>query len=233
MAVVGGVEQYIEGEDFEAYTSRERIQRKLQEGDELTWDKACKLALSVETASTAAKLLAGGNREAHVNKVEPPRTAPRNRTRQLDSKGSEWCSRCGSNYKAPTTIIKAPPLVVNVQVEGKELNVQVEGKELKMEVDTGASNTVTSEVWSKLCSRPRLEASNKRLVTYTGERLQPIPEKTEAIRRLPAPTDVPTLRSLLGAVGYNSCLLLYPAATLTPLYALLKKGGKMDVDKRM
>ncbi|KAK8391773.1 hypothetical protein O3P69_017420 [Scylla paramamosain] len=58
-------------------------------GDEVTWDKACKLALSMEAASTEAKLLAGGNRDAQVNKVEPPHTTPRNRKRQLNGKGAK------------------------------------------------------------------------------------------------------------------------------------------------
>ncbi|KAK8392714.1 hypothetical protein O3P69_014860 [Scylla paramamosain] len=359
-AVIGVVEQYIEGEDFEAYTERsgkflkainvteskrkrplflthlqetqritsyiaelkrkastcnfggnlkehlrdrfvcglhiERIQRKvLQEGDELTWDKACRLAMSMKAASTEAKLLAGGNRDAQINKVDPPRTTPRNRKRQLDGKWAKdqnaraecvaqgFSSSCRileqkglglltphdttstlrSNPRVPlssvlgrgnsagadigrpadtrrqtalttchdyTSVsrsplslrkgsylallcrrpqlvpgstpagrgeiptaattpaskdfrkihddiarylcycwvaqmsIKAPPLVVNVQVQGNELWI---------EVNTGASNTVTSEeVCSKLHNRPRLEASNKRLITYTCERLQ-------------------------------------------------------------
>ncbi|KAK8397160.1 hypothetical protein O3P69_004695 [Scylla paramamosain] len=83
---------YIEGEDFEAYTERfgqileaniTKDKRKralfLTEGDEMTWDKACKLALSMEAASTEAMLLGGENRNAQVNKVEPPRTTPQNR----------------------------------------------------------------------------------------------------------------------------------------------------------
>ncbi|KAK8395446.1 hypothetical protein O3P69_006239 [Scylla paramamosain] len=261
-AVIGAVKQYIEGKDFEVYTESfeqfleannfmedkrrfvcglhvERIKRKLlQEGDELTWDKVCKLALSMEAASTEAKLLAGGNHDTQVNKVEPPRTAPRNRKRELDDKGAKgqnarfffpgseardngWCSRSGSNYHKATDcpfkeqecfkfsrmghtrrMCRAGGRVNNLdndnehkssqEEEGKlfdilqlpewaqtsiktplVVNVQGEGKELRMEVDTGASNTVTSEeVWSKLHSRPRLEASNKPLITYTGERVQ-------------------------------------------------------------
>lgn len=41
----------------------------------------------------------------------------------------------------------------------------------------------------------------------TSSELKPIPEKTEAMRRLPNSTDVPTLGNLLGAVGYYSRLL--------------------------
>lgn len=41
-----------------------------------------------------------------------------------------------------------------------------------MEVDMSVSNTITSEVWNKLHSRPRLETLNKCLITCTGERLQ-------------------------------------------------------------
>lgn len=59
---------------------------------------------------------------------------------------------------------RTPPLTVDVTVQGTEM---------RMEVDTGASSTVIGEEeWNKLRSKPRLGASNKRLVTYTGEALQ-------------------------------------------------------------
>lgn len=59
---------------------------------------------------------------------------------------------------------KTPPLTVDVSVQGTEI---------RTEVDTGASSTVISEEeWNRLRSKPRLEASNRRLVTYTGEALQ-------------------------------------------------------------
>ncbi|MPC43609.1 hypothetical protein E2C01_037259 [Portunus trituberculatus] len=80
----------------------ERIQwNLLQEGDELTWDKACKLELS-----TKAKMLAVGNRDRHVNKVEQPRTTPQNWKRQLDSKGAKvqnarFFPRLGKTNGAP------------------------------------------------------------------------------------------------------------------------------------
>ena len=60
----------------------------------------------------------------------------------------------------------------------------------------------------------------------TSSQLKPIPEKMEAIQKLHNLKDVPILRSLLGAVGYYSQLLLHLATTLAPLYELLKKGVK-------
>ena len=48
----------------------ERTQRRLlQEGDDLTWDKAVKLATSMETAAVEVRLLSGES-ERQVNKIE-------------------------------------------------------------------------------------------------------------------------------------------------------------------
>lgn len=99
--------------------SSERIRRRLlQEGDDLTWDKACKLALAMEASTTEAKLLAGEHKEALVNKVEPPRTKPGERTNEPTSRWgkakfqnrylpreaarSATCSRWGSSYHKAT-----------------------------------------------------------------------------------------------------------------------------------
>ncbi|KAK8384265.1 hypothetical protein O3P69_009196 [Scylla paramamosain] len=225
-AVIGAVEQYIEGEDFEAYTERfgqlleannitedklnfvcglhiERIQRKLlQEGDELTWDKACKLALSMEAASKEAKLLAGGNRDAQVNKT----------LGRMSKEGARPVNR--KSRPVPHALY---PLV------DQELERWIE-EEIAEPVEISNSSG-----WATpLVVVPKVAGKEVRYLGWilTSTELKPIPKKTEAIQQVPPPTDVPTLRSLLGAVGYYSRLLPHLAITLTPLYELLKIGAK-------
>jgi len=55
------------------------------------------------------------------------------------------------------------------------------------------------------------------------EGIQPTEEKVKAIKKAPAPTNVPQLRSFLGLINYYHTFLPNLAATLTPLYSLLNK----------
>jgi len=55
------------------------------------------------------------------------------------------------------------------------------------------------------------------------EGIQPTEEKVKAIKKAPAPTNVPQPRSFLGLINYYQMFLPNLAATLTPLYSLLNK----------
>ena len=58
--------------------------------------------------------------------------------------------------------------------------------------------------------------------------VHPQPRKLEAINNLLPPTNVPTLRSFLGLVGYYQTFISNFAITAHSLYSLLKKGTEWD-----
>ncbi|XP_043213609.1 uncharacterized protein K02A2.6-like [Amphibalanus amphitrite] len=72
---------------------------------------------------------------------------------------------------------------------------------------------------------------NLKEVTYLGWRisgtdLKPVPEKIEALLKMPEPKDVSELRTLLGSLNYYQRLIPNMATTLAPLHNLLKKEVK-------
>lgn len=87
-------------------------------GRRLNVGKPCKLALTMEVATTEAKLLPGEHKEAQVNRVEPPRTKPGDQkepTNRWDKAKFQnkylprevacstiTCNRCGSSYHKAT-----------------------------------------------------------------------------------------------------------------------------------
>jgi hypothetical protein len=55
--------------------------------------------------------------------------------------------------------------------------------------------------------------------------LTPLHAKVAGVQALPTPTNVDTLRSVLGVVGYYRCYMPYFSVTAAPLTALFKKGA--------
>ena len=62
----------------------------------------------------------------------------------------------------------------------------------------------------------------------TAEGIAPDPGKVEALLKMPMPTNVSQLRSLMGAVSYYRKFLTKMAAETKTLNALLKKGARFE-----
>ena len=60
----------------------------------------------------------------------------------------------------------------------------------------------------------------------TAKGVEPDPEKVEAMTKLPMPSNVSQLRSLLGALSYYRKFLPQMSTVTRPLNKLLKKGVK-------
>lgn len=56
--------------------------------------------------------------------------------------------------------------------------------------------------------------------------LKPCPEKVEAIKKAPAPSNVTEVKAFVGLLAFYARFLPDLAATLGPLYELLKKDKK-------
>eukprot|EP01069_Polyplicarium_translucidae_P011164 Polyplicarium_translucidae@DN3595_c0_g1_i1.p2 len=64
-----------------------------------------------------------------------------------------------------------------------------------------------------------------------GDGIRPDPKKVEAMRNLPVPTDVPSLRRFVGTVSYFRRFIPRAADILVPLVRLFRKGVEGDLDE--
>ena len=67
----------------------------------------------------------------------------------------------------------------------------------------------------------------------SADGVRPNDDRVAALTRMPMPTDIKQLRSLLGGLSYSSKFLPYMACRIRPITALLKKGAAFDFTSTM
>ena len=92
------------------------------------------------------------------------------------------------------------------------------GEPHKLEMDTGATRTVLNE-----------ETYSGFVIS--GDSIQPVAAKVDAIKNAPEPKDVRQLRAFLGMLNYYHRFLPDVATILEPLHQLLRKGSKWQWKK--
>ena len=84
--------------------AQQQWQKRLLSEDGLTYDKAVKLLLSMESAEQEVRDLSGGPGPKQVNRLSRSKASHAKQPHQ--SKGATTCYRCGGNHKAPVCPFK-------------------------------------------------------------------------------------------------------------------------------